>query len=88
MSKHFDETGFAIAKQNYRIILIGIALLVIGYMLMSGGAAENPNEFHYDEVFSFRRITIAPIVCFLGYVAVLYGIMKNPNSEKSSVKNS
>jgi hypothetical protein len=43
---------------------------------MIGGGAENPNEFHEDEIFSFRRITLAPIVILAGFVTVLVGIMK------------
>lgn len=72
------QPGFAFGKENYRILIIGVIVIVIGYMLMVGGGAENPNEFHEDEIFSFRRITLSPIVILSGFVVVLYGIMKKP----------
>lgn len=72
------QPGFAFGKQNYRILIIGVIIVAIGYMLMVGGGAENPNEFHEDEIFSFRRITLSPIVILAGFVVVLFGIMKKP----------
>ena len=80
MSKEVKETkkqpGFAFTKENYRILIVGIVVIVIGYMLMVGGGSVNPNEFHADEIFSFRRITLSPIVILAGFVVVLYAIMK------------
>lgn len=80
MSKEVKETkkqpGFAFTKENYRILIVGIVVIVIGYMLMVGGGSANPNEFHADEIFSFRRITLSPIVILAGFVVVLYAIMK------------
>lgn len=70
------QPGFAFTKENYRILIIGVIIVAIGYMLMVGGGAENPNEFHEDEIFSFRRITLSPIVILTGFVVVLYAIMK------------
>jgi hypothetical protein len=70
------QPGFAFTKENYRILIIGVVIVAIGYMLMVGGAAENPNEFHEEEIFSFRRITLSPIVILTGFVVVLFGIMK------------
>lgn len=56
----------------------GVALIFIGFMLMSGGKSANPHEFHYDEIYSFRRITVAPIVILLGFFIEAYAIMKKP----------
>jgi len=67
----------AFNNQNYYIILAGIGVLVLGYLLMIGGGAENPNEFN-PEIFSARRITVAPITLLVGFGVVLYGIMKSP----------
>jgi uncharacterized membrane protein len=79
MSKEIKkQPGFAFAKENYRILIIGVVLVVVGYMLMVGGGSDNPNEFHPEELFSFRRITLSPIVILLGFVVVLFGIMKKP----------
>ena len=76
MSKEAKKPGFAFGKDNYRILLIGVAIVVIGYLLMVGGGSDDPNQFHADEIFSFRRITLAPIVILTGFVVVLLGIMK------------
>ena len=57
--------GFALKRTNYQWMIIGILILIVGYLLMSGGAAEDPTAFS-EEIFSTRRITIAPIVVLLG----------------------
>jgi hypothetical protein len=67
--------GFAFGKKNYIILGAGLLLLLIGYLLMSGGAATSAEEFNADELFSSRRITLAPIVVLLGYVVVGVAIM-------------
>ena len=56
----------------------GVALIFIGFLLMSGGKSANPHEFHYEEIYSFRRITVAPIVILLGFFIEVYAIMKKP----------
>lgn len=76
MSKEVKKTGFAFGRENYRILIIGVVIVAIGYLLMVGGGTEDPNEFNADEIFSFRRITLSPIVILIGFVTVLFGIMK------------
>ena len=76
MSKEIRKTGFAFGKENYRMLVIGVVIVVIGYLLMIGGGSDNPNEFQEDEIFSFRRITLSPIVILIGFVTVLFAIMK------------
>ena len=79
MSKELKEpkkAGFAFGKENYRILIAGVVVVVIGYLLMIGGGSDDPNKFNADEIFSTRRITLSPIVILLGFVTVLYGIMK------------
>jgi hypothetical protein len=73
----------AFSKENYYIILGGIGLLVIGYLLMIGGGSEDPNVFN-PEIFSARRITVAPITLLLGFGVVLYGIMKTPKKKNDT----
>jgi hypothetical protein len=65
-------------KENYIWMIGGIALIFIGFMLMSGGKSANPHEFNYAEIYSFRRITLAPIVVLLGFAVEVYAIMKKP----------
>jgi hypothetical protein len=73
------EPHFLFDKENYMWMIGGVALILIGLMLMSGGKSANPHEFHYDEIYSFRRITLAPIVMLLGFFIEVYAIMKKPN---------
>ena len=71
-----SNSNFAFSKENYIWLCVGIVLLVVGYLLMSGGGSDNPNEFHADQIFSARRITLAPITVLAGYGTILYAILK------------
>lgn len=72
-----ESTGFALGKENYKLMAIGFAIIVIGFILMSGGGSDDPNVFSPD-IFSFRRITLAPIVLLFGFGLEIYAIMKKP----------
>lgn len=61
---------------NYKLLLIGLLIVVVGFLLMTGGGSGDPNVFNEDEIFSPRRITVAPIVTLVGYIFVVYAIMK------------
>lgn len=63
-------------KSNYTWMLIGGALILIGMLLMSGGKSADPNVFNANEVYSFRRITLAPIVIIAGFIVEVYAIFK------------
>lgn len=67
----------AFAKQNYLLMVLGAVAVVIGFFLMSGGSSDDPNVFN-EEIFSFRRVTLAPIVVLAGYAIVFYAVMKKP----------
>lgn len=71
-----SKEKFVFGKDNYMFILIGIALTMVGFILMLGGGSEDPNVFNKDELFSPVRITVAPLMVIAGYVVVIYGIMK------------
>ena len=66
---------FAFGRENYMWMLIGIACILLGFMLMSGGGSKDPNVFNPD-IFSFRRITLAPVVVLIGFVIEFYAILK------------
>ncbi|PKP51033.1 MAG: DUF3098 domain-containing protein [Bacteroidetes bacterium HGW-Bacteroidetes-1] len=68
---------FAFARENYKWVLIGLAFIVIGFLLMAGGGSDNPDVFS-DKIFSFRRWTLAPMLVLAGYVIEVYAIMKKP----------
>lgn len=78
-AKKENET-FLFDKQNYVLMLVGVAMILLAFVLMSGGKSANPNEFNYDEVYSFRRITLAPIILMLGFGLEAYAIMKKPKA--------
>ena len=71
-----EKKKMVLGKKNYVFIIIGCLVVILGFILMSGGGSENPNVFQEEELFSFRRITLAPFMVILGYGVVLYGIMK------------
>ena len=66
----------AMSRRNWIRILIGLAIVVLGYVLMSGGGNGDPNAFDAKELFSARRITVAPIVVIAGYLFIAYAILK------------
>ncbi len=65
---------FAFGKENYMLMIIGIVVLVIGYMLMVGGNPQDPTAFSTD-IFSFRRITLAPVVIMIGFAIEVAAIV-------------
>jgi len=76
-----EKLNFALGRENYKLLAIGFAIIVIGFLLMLGGRSEDPNEFS-EEIFSFRRITLAPIVVLAGFVFEIWAIMKKPREEE------
>ena len=76
--KNSKKSKMTLSKDNYKYIIIGCIIVALGFVLMSGGGTDNPNEFNEEELFSFRRITLAPFFVILGYIVVLYGVMKRP----------
>ena len=79
MADKEDKEQFSMSKENYRLIIIGVVIVLIGFVLMMGGKSEDPNVYN-PEVFSFRRITLAPITVMVGYMFVIYAIMKKPKA--------
>lgn len=67
-------------RSNYMWMGIGLLCIVIGYMLMAGGKSPDPNVFDDDALYSFRRITLAPIMVLGGFVIEIYAILKKPKT--------
>lgn len=65
-------------KQNLWLMLLGVGIIALGMLLMVGGRSDDPNTFNYDEVYSTRRITIAPILIIIGLGIEIYAIFKKP----------
>lgn len=81
MKENSEERGFAVPKKNILYIIAGFAIMVLGYVLMSGGGSDDPNIFNED-MFSVRRITVAPVVILIGIVVEIWAIMHIGKSKK------
>jgi hypothetical protein len=68
---------FAFGKENYILMLVGVGLIILGFILMNGGGSKDPNVFNM-EMFNFRRLTLAPILVLAGFGIELVAIMKRP----------
>lgn len=66
-------------KENYKWMLIGLIILAVGFIAMAGGKSNDPNIFNDKDVYSFTRITLAPILIILGLIIEIYAIMKKPD---------
>jgi hypothetical protein len=75
LHKKFD---FPFSRENYKLLIIGVAIIITGYILMIGGGSDDPNVFN-PEIFSFRRITLAPMMSLFGFIFIIYAIMKTPS---------
>lgn len=73
------------SKQNYLLFIAGLGLIVLGYLLMIGGGSDDPNVFN-PAIFDTQRITIAPMVCVLGFVTIIVAIMWRPKQNQESAK--
>ena len=79
-SKKRAEAVELFGKENFKWRLIGVAVLILGFLLMAGGGSDDPNVFNADEVYSTRRITIAPIIILIGLGIEIYAIFRQPKS--------
>lgn len=70
--------SFIFDRTNYIIMVVGVVVILVGFALMSGGATTDPNVFPEQELYSFRRITLAPIVVMLGFAIEIFAILKRP----------
>lgn len=70
---------FAFSKENYILMIVGVLLIIIGFVLMTGGGSKDPNVFN-EEMFDFRRLTLAPILVLAGFAVEIVAIMKKPKN--------
>jgi hypothetical protein len=75
---------FAFQNLNYKLLLIGLAINIIGFILMIGGGSADPNKFDAEALFSPVRLTVSPILIISGYIIMIYAIMKKPKKEDSN----
>ncbi len=81
--KEYSKSApFSFNSQNYKLLLIGLGINILGFILMIGGGSDDPNTFDASALFSHVRITIAPMLIVAGYLVIMYAIMKRPKSDK------
>ncbi|MCF8319727.1 MAG: DUF3098 domain-containing protein [Flavobacterium sp.] len=80
MKNNDQKPEFLFENVNYKFLLIGIGVIALGFILMSGGGSDDPKVFN-EAVFSFRRIRLAPTVVLIGFGITIYSIFKNPKKQ-------
>ena len=88
MENNSHKQEFLFEKVNYTFLLIGIVVIIVGFLLMAGGAVDDPNVFN-PEIFNFRRIRLAPTVVLIGFGITVFSIFKNSTSKSDqNIKDS
>ena len=73
---HTPGENILFTKENYKWMVIGLIIMAIGFFLMAGGKSSDPNVFNDHEIYSFRRITLAPILIVAGLIVEIFAILK------------
>ena len=78
--RKMESKDFAFGRMNYILLAVGMAVVIIGFLLMSGSGSSDTT---YDpDIFSARRIKVAPVVCLIGFVSMVYAIVRRPKNDK------
>ena len=75
------KADFAFSRENYVIMMVGLAVILLGFILMIGGGSDNPKVFN-DAIFNFQHLTLSPILILIGYGIEIYAIMKTPKTQE------
>ena len=78
-----ESKDFAFGRMNYILMAIGMAVVIIGFLLMSGNGSTDTN--YNPDIFSARRIKVAPVVCLLGFVSMIYAVVHRPKNDAQDV---
>ena len=78
-----NQETYMFGKMNYQIMIGGLVLIALGFILMAGGRSEDPHLFDYKEIYSFRRITLAPVLVMLGFIVEIAAIMWMPKEAQN-----
>jgi membrane-bound ClpP family serine protease len=74
-----EKKDFAFGRMNFILLAVGMLVVVVGFILMSGGSSSE--EAYNPDIFSTRRIVVAPVVCLLGFVSMIYAVVHKPKDE-------
>jgi len=77
------RSSFIFKKENYKVMLIGLAVIALGFILMSGGGSDDPTVFN-PEIYNWRRIRLAPALVLIGFGIEVYAILLNPDKKKNA----
>lgn len=79
-----DKRNYAFGKVNFILIAVGMLVVILGFILMSGGGSDE--HMFSGDIFSVRRVKVAPAVCFLGFVSIIYAIIHKPSDADNGGK--
>ena len=74
-----DKRNFAFDKMNYILLAAGMVVVIIGFLLMTGPSSSATT--YESDIFSVRRIKVAPVVCLLGFVSMVYAVVRKPKDQ-------
>lgn len=77
--KNMEKRDFAFGRMNFILLAVGMLVVIVGFILMSGGSSSE--EAYNPDIFSTRRIVVAPIVCLLGFVSMIYAVVHKSKDE-------
>lgn len=77
--KNMEKKDLAFGKMNFVLLAVGMAIVIIGFILMGGDASTD--QAYNPDIFSARRIKVAPVVCLLGFVSMIYAVVHKPKDE-------
>ena len=81
-----DKRNLALGKTNFVLLAVGMAIVILGFVLM-GGSGSDEHAFNPD-IFSTMRVKVAPIVCFVGFVSIIYAVIRKPkDDDDTNVEN-
>ena len=73
-----DKRNFAFDKVNFILLAVGMAIVVVGFLLMTGAGSDD--SMYEPDIFSVRRTKVAPIVCLFGFVSMIYAVVRKPKN--------
>ena len=75
-----DKRNFAFGKKNFIFLAVGMAIIILGFILMLGGSSSE--QVYNPDIFSVRRVKIAPVVCFIGFISMIVAVMYKPKDDE------